>query len=220
MIVIGTVASIFALFSFISIVSIFSQKRAAIHAAPNNGSNQSNSVTRYANVIFDLPESVQLGDTIIPEVILDLKTSIKNFAEDNYELRVFEPRVSVSGYDARAEVAIDLQNPSKAFYIERIGSRESILTEGKYGWRWGITAEKPGTHTLIFTVSSQIVGSFGASNRIVESFDAQVNVSVTKPPVLQQIAVFIALNYQWIITAILIPLILYVFQKVTKRKSE
>ncbi|MBD3273748.1 MAG: hypothetical protein GF372_00455 [Candidatus Marinimicrobia bacterium] len=98
--------------------------------------------------------------------------------------------------------------PSDTFYA----ASQSERTE----WRWDITATENGTHQLHLTLSALIPVDGQPTHRTIRTFDHVITVHVSLG---ERIAVFLSDNWQWIMSALLIPLITWVVRTWWKRRT-
>ena len=83
---------------------------------------------------------------------------------------------------------------------------QTVMTE----WKWEIEPTKVGPQRLHLTLSALLTVNGERTPRVIRSFEHAIEVHVTWR---QNLAGFIGQNWQWLWTAILIPVVGWVVQK-------
>lgn len=174
-------------------------------------------VTERASIAFDSPEAMEQGDITVPELRLSLEFSLEDLVSEIDTKNVLtEAEILVT-----REVVARLTNPSRGFTVEEITPRKQVVRrQGQNIWKWSVTADKPGEHPLFLTINSLIRTPIGVNNVEIQSFQRQISVSVKPISWSERVATFIREHWQWLATAILLPLIAFFYQKLFGRKKE
>lgn len=163
-----------------------------------------------AEVAFNKPKSMRLGDTVPVQLRLSRSSAadaLKKGITGPGSVEVAEilvsrlvvARLAGAGFDVKAGVGSDRPQAVKA--------------DGVNYWEWDVTALAPGKHELHLTVSSIVrVEGTEAEDQIL-SLDEPIDIEVTWS---QRVSGFLGSNWQWLWTVVVIPAGGYL---ITKRRK-
>jgi len=102
------------------------------------------------------------------------------------------------------------------FDIERTSdARQPVATTGVTMWAWSIEPTDPGTRSLHLTLSALIDVDGNEETYTVKTFDRTWTVVVPWP---DRVTGFAGENWQWLWTAILLPLVAFVWRRLRMRQ--
>lgn len=159
----------------------------------------------HANIAFNAPEKLNVASSAQIQLLLSLGQSI-----DDLRKALTQPgeregaQVRVSG---RMEARLTGQN----FQITAITPEEQAITSrGATEWKWDVKPATPGRHSLHLTLTALFEVDGKSTRRAIRTFDKTIQVDVTFS---QQVSGFVAKNWQWLWTALLVPLVLLLVKK-------
>ena len=102
------------------------------------------------------------------------------------------------------------------FDIERTSdARQPVASTGVTMWGWSVEPTEPGTRSLHLTISALIKVDGKEETYTVETFDRSWTVVVPWP---DRVTGFAGENWQWLWTAILLPLVAFVWRRLRMRQ--
>jgi hypothetical protein len=151
-----------------------------------------------ANLVFNVPKTIRLGSTAQIQLFISAEQTIRQLrakitavgAKEGTTIRVaprMEARLTGLGFKIEA-------NTSE---IQAVGGREATV------WSWEIQPTEKGTRRLHLTVSALISVDGRETSRTIQTFDRVIQIHVTW---MDRVSGFAGRNWQWLWTAILIPL--------------
>jgi hypothetical protein len=107
----------------------------------------------------------------------------------------------------------------ESFKITALSSEEQFVSaEDNTIWRWNVIPLNSGEHTLRLVAVATIFDSKGKSDKDIEVFNR--TFTVRSAPFLKTASKFVSDNWQWFAGTIAIPLLLYLFSSIRKKKKE
>lgn len=164
---------------------------------------------RPANIAFNAPKELNI-DSVAP-VVLKL-----SFDQSEEALR---PSVSGPGDVRSASVMasrhLEARLSGRDLDITAVSEEVQVLpSTGVTSWRWDVKALSPGPHQLHLTLTAILDLNGSPSRRDIETYDTTIDVQVTPK---QQLRQFVGKNWQWLWSALLIPLLGWLWKQ---RKSQ
>lgn len=153
---------------------------------------------RHANIAFNSPKTIKLDQTAQIELLLSAQKSADELIDS-----IIAPgdRASTRIKVATRMVA-RLSGPN--FRITQVTPEEQAIGSIEtVKWTWEIQPERPGHHNLYLTLTALLDLNGAASQGAVRTF--QKTIEVTVPPGLRVVK-FLASNWQWLCTTIVVPL--------------
>jgi len=161
-----------------------------------------------ANIAFNAPETINLAASAQIQLLLSLEQSI-----DDLRNALTQPGEK-EGAQIRVSDRMEAHLTGQNFQITAITPGEQAITSiGTTEWKWEVKPVTPGRHGLHLTLTALFEVDGKSTRRAIRTFDKTIAVDVT---LSQQFSGFVARNWQWLWTALLVPLVVWL---VKKRKS-
>lgn len=165
-----------------------------------------------ANVAFNTPDSMQLGETM--RIVLKLS---KRLTKSKLALSIDEPgeirtnRIRVSGL-------MEANLKGKGFQIEPITKELQRIdpAQDAVEWSWQITALEAGQRTLYLTIDLYSPEGKDFASTTINTLKEEIVVYVTWQ---QRIATFTSNNWEWLWSAILVPLVGWIYNSRKRKKN-
>jgi hypothetical protein len=152
---------------------------------------------RPARIVFNVPTTLRLHSSTEIKLLLSRQQSIRQLRAKLAALGELE------GARIRASGVMEARLTGAGFKIEAITPETQLVSErGVTEWGWEIESTKTGTQRLHLTLSALIRFQGDKTARTIRTFDRTLNVRVTW---FDRVSGFIGGNWQWLWTAILIP---------------
>ena len=166
-----------------------------------------------ANVAFNAPDSMQLGETLRIVLLLSKKLTVAQLTpliDEPGEIRADRIRISSM---------MEANLAGKGFLIEPITKSIQKIDPGqdKIEWSWQITALEAGHRSLYLTIDMHTPENGDFATTTINTLKEEINVYVTWQ---QRIAGFVSNNWQWLWTTILIPFVGWVYNARKRKKSK
>ena len=170
---------------------------------------------RSSDSAFNTPPPMKVGETQAVQFLLgpsrtadELKGMIKEKG------RVETEKVQFSDY-----MQATLLNLDSGLEVKPVTpDKQLISTKQVSEWRWTVTAVKPGAQRLQLRLDAVITQEGSERPLLVNTFNREIMISVSWR---HSVAAFISNNYQWLWTAILIPMATLVWSLARmKRKKQ
>ena len=162
-----------------------------------------------ANAVFKPPTSMRLDETRTFELLVSRRRQISELeAELAAELGEED---AIEGASIRASDAMQAQLSGVGFAIEPITNAVQVVAgEGVTRWTWEVKATEVGKQRLYLTLSAILDVNGKERTYTVESFRRTLEVDVTLG---ERLSGFLGDNWQWLWTALLVPLLAYLLQR-------
>jgi hypothetical protein len=158
-------------------------------------------------------------EKILIQMILSLGNSMENLLL----------KLRAKGEKKNAKIMVwrrmeaDLQNPD--FQIIKLTPKiQAIASQEITKWQWELTPKKPGSHRLHLAINAHFNVEGISTPRSIQTFGIKIDVKTT---FVQRGMQFFKQNWQWLCTAIFIPLVYFVgkrmkigFLKFKKQKDD
>jgi hypothetical protein len=164
------------------------------------------------NIAFNTPRNLYVGDPAVMEVRLSRQKSIADLQQKIVEAGAKE--------GARIQVSREMQASlsGSGFKIEPITPEVQSLSDTEdTEWKWEIKPTEVGNQRLYLTLSALLSVEGQRTPRAVRTFERTIDVSVTWPT---RLSAFLAGNWQWLWTTVLIPLWVWTIRRVGKPREQ
>lgn len=162
-----------------------------------------------ANVAFNAPTQLQLHEVSLIQLLLSTKESIEALQS---ALTAAGER---SGARARISNQMEAHLSGTGFRVEPITpERQAVSAAERTEWRWQIEPTQTGTLHLDLTLSADLQVDGQSVPRMIQTFERTIEVKVTWPAWTKA---FLAGNWQWLWTAILIPVCGWIYRNRKRR---
>jgi hypothetical protein len=164
-----------------------------------------------ANIAFNTPDTMRMGQT----------QSIQLFLSGSATVEALQKQITAAGSLNSGQVQIsgllDAHLTGANFQIEAVTpEQQAVGTTHTSHWEWRVTPTQRGAQQLELTISP-ILRIDGVDREVsIKTFDKTINVNVDWP---RSVSAFIAANWQWLWTAIFVPIALMAWRWLRKRKS-
>lgn len=165
-----------------------------------------------ANLAYNIPRSMTLGETKEVLFVLDLSKSSEDLR------KIYQEQTDVKTARARVSSYMEAKLRGSSFDITEITpARQPLSRIEESRWRWSITAKEPGKQKLHLTLNAIINGPDGERTRSVETYDREIDVQVT---IARQVSTFVRGNWQWLWTTVAIPVGVWLLSQRRKNKKK
>jgi hypothetical protein len=164
-----------------------------------------------ASVAFNTPNSLRLHESAEIELLLSLQESIEEL----------EAQVAQVGEREGARVRITPEMEAELtgldFEIEPITPQRQLVGQRDVTrWRWQVRPIKTGDLRLHLTLTAFVQVAGETRPRSIRTFDRTLIVNVTWT---ERVASFLEANWQWLWTAVLVPIALWGLQSYRRRSA-
>jgi len=161
-----------------------------------------------ANLVFKIPDSVELNNRIRAQLLVDLEKSIEDLQEANTA-----KGTPITG-SVKLSRVITARLIAPDFEVTAIEPEEQALIAGQTAtWNWSLLPKASGTYDVTLTIDAKVEVNNREKTAHIRTFERTVKVTVTPTQVIFS---FINENWQWLWSALLVPLFLW-FWKSNKR---
>ncbi|MPY88574.1 MAG: hypothetical protein GEU99_11675 [Luteitalea sp.] len=94
---------------------------------------------------------------------------------------------------------------------------QAISSEGTSRWRWEVTPTSHGSQRLSLVLSAHIDVAGRDAPLVIETFNRRIEVDIT---VRQRVSSFVQNNWQWLWTALLVPIAGYLGTRWKRRRAQ
>jgi hypothetical protein len=154
---------------------------------------------RKANIAFNAPRQIMVGERRDVMLLLDLDRPI---VELKSEITETGERI---GARIRVTETMEAQLKGDSFAVTSITpARQAVVPGEPTEWRWQVKPEEAGTHSLFLTLTAFVEVGGSERSKSIRSFEHTIVVEVR--PFFARAEDFFADNWQWLWTALLVPL--------------
>jgi hypothetical protein len=152
-----------------------------------------------ANVAFNAPTRLHLNEVSTIQLLLSTRESIEDLQG------ALTSAGERGGARARISNQMEAHLSGAGFRVEPITpERQAVSSSERTEWRWQIEPTRPGRLSLNLTLSADIRVEGQTVPRMIQTFERTIEVEVTWP---ERTKAFVAGNWQWLWTTILIPVV-------------
>jgi len=167
---------------------------------------------KQASIAFNAPKTLNIHDVAQIQLLLSLHRSIEDLQ------RSVTPPGERQGATVSVSNRMEARLTGTNFAITAITDEEQAIVSGAdTEWKWEVAPKETGTQALHLTLTALFDVDGAKTRRTVQTFDRIIEVRVTRMQTLQD---FFKKNWQWICTALLIPLGIWIFKKLTSKKQK
>lgn len=164
-----------------------------------------------ANISFNTPPSMNLKEIVEIQLVLSLMKQIEEL----------EQMIEAKGEKESARINVsnrmEARLSSTDFEINAIMPEEQAITlSGVTEWKWEIKPKRTGNLRLHLTLTAIFTVDGEKTKRAIRTFDKTIEIQVT---LWQTTSTFISQNWQWLWTAIIIPIGGWLLSRWRKRKK-
>lgn len=203
-------------------------KPASDETGTAGGSDKAFSLTKkYERLLmFHVRDTMEVKKPKLATLVLSRNSSVIELKEDVLEserpkLKEITTATDVEfGSKMKARlISFGDENDEESFKIEALGDDEQTFRENrkKLIWQWKVTPLKEGKHELKLSV--QVLEKDGEATSLPAK-NISVTIHATKRTTMQQIGGFLERKWEFVVTAILIPVIIAVVTSAIRNKGE
>lgn len=160
---------------------------------------------RPASVAFNTPTTLRLGESAEIQLLLSIREPLARLKKQIAEIG------EVEGAKVRVSDDMEARLTGPGFEIEAISDPRQLVVESETtGWKWEIEATESGRHRLHLTLTAFIEVDGERRARTVQTFERTLVIDV---PWTSRVSGFVDDNWQWLWSAILVPVGLWVLQR-------
>ncbi|WP_369980098.1 hypothetical protein [Xanthomonas bundabergensis] len=153
----------------------------------------------WGNIAFNSPEFVGYGETTVVQLLLSESKTGKQL------ISLIDERGNKETYRIQFSNDMDARLAGKAFDVSPITpEHQAVSGSGVAEWKWEIRAKELGEQRIFLTLNAHLSANGQHFHHTVKTFSKNLNVKVAWP---QSMVFFLFSYWQWICTAIAIPLI-------------
>jgi hypothetical protein len=162
-------------------------------------------------IAFNVPETMSLDDTAEIHLLLSLKTNTA----------ALEQLIHASGDKVSATIHVSDRMEARLtgvnFEITAITPEDQPVSETQNtGWQWEVKPKSAGAQELHLTLSAILEVDGAQSQRSIQTFDRTINVKVYW---YKSLGAWFKNNWQWLWTALLLPLAGWLWRRYKKRPA-
>jgi hypothetical protein len=158
-----------------------------------------------ANVAFNAPTTLWVRETAIIQLVLSMRHSIEDLQ------RTITAPGEKEGARVRISNEMEARLSGSGFKIEAITPEvQAVSASEPTEWKWEIEPTKVGSHHVHLTLSAHLQVEGQRVPRLIRTFERSIKVNVTWR---EKAGLFLAGNWQWLWTAILVPITAWVVRR-------
>jgi hypothetical protein len=157
-----------------------------------------------ASVAFSTPEKLDLREETEVELLLSLQHSVE-------QLKRRVAAVGRGGAKVRISDEMEARLTGLGFEIEAVTSERQIVSRSRVTeWKWVVEPTRTGVLHLHLTLTALVTVNGERSARSIRTFERTLTIRVTWQ---DRVTGFLAGNWQWLWTAIAVPVALWVIRR-------
>lgn len=161
--------------------------------------------SKLANIAFNTPGALNVHETAVIQLLLDMKTPIDELKE----------KIKAAGEreGARVEVSdrMEARLTGSNFAITAITAEtQAVSRGGTTEWKWEVKPTEAGSHHLHLTLSAFLDVDGESTPHTVRTFEKVIHVDVTWS---QRVGSFFEVHWKWLWAAVLVPLVSWLWRK-------
>jgi hypothetical protein len=164
-----------------------------------------------ANIAFNAPKELQLHESAVIQLLLSVREPIEALQRD---LRGPGERI---GAEVRISTEMEAHLSGTGFKVESITpERQAVSQIEQTEWRWQVEPTRTGVLHLQLTLTANLDVAGRSVPRMIRTFEQRIAVEVAWT---ERTKAFLAGNWQWLWTAILIPLLAWGYRILQRARS-
>ena len=168
----------------------------------------------WGNIAFNVPETIRLDELKPIQLVMSRTKSIEEVRKAIQE----KGKVESSPIQISDSMEAILTSSNEAFDITQIGpQRRPISGNQDTVWTWDVRAVKPGTQRLHVVLNAIVKVDGVESPYLIKQFDREYQVYV--PWRQKPLFAFLGNNWQWLWTAIFLPIAAWILNQRRKEKK-
>lgn len=159
-------------------------------------------------IAFTVPRSLNLRETAMVQLVLSLNLTVDELSG------MIESAAPVESAAVRVSDRMQARLSGANFSISAITPETQAVSRGEpTQWRWEARPLAEGTHSLHLTLSALLRVDGESTARTIRTFDREIEVKVTVP---QRLGGFLRENWEWLWTALLVPVGGWIWRRVRR----
>lgn len=163
---------------------------------------------------YKIPDTMQIEHSYnaIASITKALNDRVLFHRIDSTDFIKEEIRVS-----SRVKVTLIDPSGNKNFDITALNTEEQLVDDSTNTvWRWNIKPKRGGESELVLRATVKILDRLGENYKDIDVFEKTIKV---KASAFVQTKQFVSDNWKWLMTACVIPLIIWGYKKLSARKN-
>jgi hypothetical protein len=155
-----------------------------------------------ANVVFNVPSTINLGDSYDLHLLLSPTKSVDELQKDLQSQIIGNQ--NLEGAAVKITPMMEARLTGQNFEITAgTPETQAVSDQTETQWVWDVKAKETGLQQLHLTLSALVTVKGSTTPFVVQTFDRRITVSVTWG---QRISSFAGQNWKWLWTTILVPI--------------
>ena len=165
-------------------------------------------------IAYEVPDTMNMGENYKATVIITKAMNDSVLFQDFDTSDFQREEIKVSSL-----VKVLLIDPTEeSFNITALNTAEQLVDDSTNTvWKWNITPKRGGDNELVLRVTAKILNQLGENYKDVKVFEKTIKVNA---PVLTRIKQFVGDYWQWLSTAVVIPLIVWGYKTLSNRRKK
>ncbi len=158
----------------------------------------------WGNIAFNAPSTMKYKQPQLVELLLSPSLSIAQLQEQLDQIQDAESaRVRISN-------RMEAQLTGRGFTIQALTPHLQAITSETSRWRWEVTPTEHGKQRIYLALLAHIAVAGRDAPLVVRTFDRTIEVTITPS---QRVSGFVQDNWQWLWTAVFIPIAAYICRR-------
>jgi hypothetical protein len=168
------------------------------------------------NIAFNAPSTMVLEDTYKIRLLLSSSKSIEELQQElEHQVKGVK---NLEGARIRIASEMEARLTGQNFEITAVTPEAQAVSEKQETqWQWDVKPQKEGGQELHLTLSAVLFVNNSHTVRVIRTFDKEIEVQVT---LRRRILKFVRDNSQWIATAIIIPIVLWILKRLWSKRGK
>ena len=159
----------------------------------------------FGNISFNAPGALNIDDTAIIELVLDLTKPIEELK------KMVEGAGEKEGARIRVSDQMEARLSGSSFAITAVTPEEQAVTHDDVTqWKWEVKPKAEGRQHLHLTLSALLQVNGANTRRAIRTFDKEISIEIRWE---QQALSFLKSNWQWLWVTLLVPVAGWLWKK-------
>lgn len=199
-------------------------KKDKLEIVDNTTGDKDNNSSK-GTIAYSVPKEMQVGKSYQ----IKLRISKQKGKEVNHTLVVGEREIPIADENVDSKVTIEnirvertmtaeLLSEDGAFKVTKLNTDKQVIEDESYTeWGWIVTPQKSGKTYLKLVIKIKIEADGEVSYKDIVVFDKDIEV---KANASLEVKGWLSQYWQWLMTTIIIPIVVFFYKKREKRKQD